>query len=430
MNRLINVAFMRRTLAREQRGQAFVLVAIALVAILGMAALAVDVGNLWTTRRQMQSAADAAAMAAVDSIEMTGGTTNITSWAQAAAAQNGFTDGSTTTASTHTVNVAVYNPPQSGVDVGASNAVQVVISQKQPTYFMRVLGSSAVDVSTEATGVAMSSGSCIFALDPTNSGAVTVGGGGILTSQCGLYDNSNSSSALTVSGGGSIVSPVVGVVGGTNLNGGGSTSPVTGIAAFGDPMSWVAEPTPASCTSYNTLIVNASTTLSPGTYCGGIKINSTGVTVNFNPGTYITDGGGLTVVSGATVNGSGVTFYLTGANKANSNPSSYGGVNIAGNTTVNLSAPCDSSGGGIPNMLFFQDRSETNGVASTINGGSGSTFSGIMYFPTTTLNYAGNSAQDGYTVIIAYDLSILGTTNVGDSYCSGGNPVQHAALVE
>jgi len=426
MKRKIGVAGLQRRLALRQRGQVIVFVTLALFAVLGMAALAVDVGNLWTTRRQMQSAADAAAMAAADSIELTGGTADITSWAQAAAAQNGFTNGSTTTASTNPVTVAVYHPPQSGVDVGASNAVQVVISQQQPTYFMRVLGDSAVSVSTTATGVVMSSGSCVYALDPSSTGAITVSGGGTLTSQCGVYDNAN----LTVSGGGSITSPVVGVVGTSTLNGGGSTSTVTGIAAFGDPMSWVPEPTPAPCTNYSTLIINSSTTLSPGTYCGGIKINSTGITVNFNPGTYITDGGGLTVVAGATVNGSGVTFYLTGANKANSNPSSYGGVNIAGNSTVNLTAPCDSSNGGIPNMLFFQDRSETNGVSSAINGGSGSSFSGVMYFPTTTLNYAGNSAQDGYTVIISYDLNITGTTNIGNSYCSGGNPVQHASLVQ
>lgn len=426
MRRFVSVAFMRRSLARKQRGQVFVLVSLALIAMLGMAALAIDVGNLWTTRRQMQSAADAAAIAGIDSIDTTGSYSYITTAAQLAASQNGFADGSTTTGSPYAVSVAVYNPPPSGPDAGASNAVQVVITQKQPTYFMRVLGQTTVDMSTVATGVSISSGSCIFALDPFNT-AVTVGGGGVLTSQCGLFDNSS----LSVSGNSVIAAPVVGVVDTATINGGGSTTPVTGIASFGDPLASVSEPTPANCTNYNTQIINGgTTTLNPGTFCGGIKITSTGTTVNFNPGTYIMDGGGLTIGAGSIVNGSNVTFYLTGANKSNGAASSYGGVTIDGAATVNLSAPCTSGTGGIQYMLFFQDRSETNGAASKINGGSGSSFSGVMYFPTTTLNYMGNSAQGGYTLIIADDLNITGTTSIGDSFCSGGNPVQHATLVQ
>jgi hypothetical protein len=31
---------------------------------------------------------------------------------------------------------------------------------------------------------------------------------------------------------------------------------------------------------------------------------------------------------------------------------------------------------------------------------------------------------------VADDLNITGTTTIGNSYCSGGNPVQHATLVQ
>jgi hypothetical protein len=40
---------------------------------------------------------------------------------------------------------------------------------------------------------------------------------------------------------------------------------------------------------------------------------------------------------------------------------------------VNFSSPCNSSSGGVPGMLFFQDRSETNGPGSTIVGSASST---------------------------------------------------------
>jgi Flp pilus assembly protein TadG len=430
MKQMFGVAGLQRRLALKQRGQVFALVALALFAILGMASLAVDVGNLWTTRRLMQNAADAAAMAGADEIAI-GGYSYVTSAAQAAAAQNGFTNGSTTIAGSGAVSIAVYNPPQAGPYTANANAVEVVISQKQPTYFMRVLGSSTVKVSTIATGLTVSGGSCVYALDPYASGTVSVGGNGIITSQCGIYDNSDNSSALVVSGGGTMTAPVVGVVGGTSINGGGSTTPITGIAAFGDPLSWVQEPTVSStCTTLGN--ITTSVTLNPGTYCGGIKIASSGVTVNFNPGTYVINGGGLTVVSGGTVNGTGVTFYLTGANKADSNPASYGGVNIAGGSTVNLSAPCNASSGGIPGMLFFQDRSITSGVSSVINGGSASTFSGAMYFPTTALSYAGSSGANQYTLLVSDTLNITGTTNIGNNYSClpGGSLIKNAALVQ
>jgi hypothetical protein len=151
--------------------------------------------------------------------------------------------------------------------------------------------------------------------------------------------------------------------------------------------------------------------------------------VTFNPGTYVIDGGGLTI-TGGTVSGSGVTFYLTGVNKAASNPQDYAGVNINGGT-VNLSAPCDNSGGGIEGMLFFQDRSITSGVGSVINGNTGSTFTGALYFPTTSLSYAGTSGADQYTYLVANTLTITGTTTIGNNYSclANGNLIKDAALV-
>ena len=54
---------MTRQPRQYQRGQAIVLIALSIVALTGMVALSVDVGNSFTQRRLMQTAADAAAMA-------------------------------------------------------------------------------------------------------------------------------------------------------------------------------------------------------------------------------------------------------------------------------------------------------------------------------------------------------------------------------
>jgi hypothetical protein len=409
----------------------FVTVSLALVALMGISALAVDVGDLWTTRRRMQNAADAAAMAGADEIAIGGSKTDVVAAARTASAQNGFTDDSATFASSSHVSVAVYQPPQSGPYATNPNAVQVIVSQTQPTYFIRVLGWQNVPVSTLAVGLTVSGGSCVYVLNPTASGAMTVTGTASLNSTCGLYDNSNNSSALIVSGSGVLQAPLVGVVGGTTVNGGGSTPPSTGIAAFGDPLAWVPQPAVGACTSYQMQNIGTITTLYPGLYCGGLKLNA-GANVTFMPGTYIINGGGLIVLAGATVTGSSVTFFLTGQNTSNGSPNAYGGVQIAGSTNVNLSAPCNSSSGGIEGMLFFQDRAMTNGTGSVINGGSTSYFSGALYFPTTSLSYSGSSGSNQYTLVVADTLTVAGTASINNNYgcLSNGSLIKNAALAQ
>jgi Flp pilus assembly protein TadG len=433
MLRRSGVASLRRRLKQRLSGQTFLLVSVALVVLLGMAALAVDVGDLWTTRRLMQSAADAGAVAGADEVAIGGTSTAITAAAKDAASHNGFADGGTRPGTTNTITVAVHNPPTSGPYSANSNAVEVDVSQTQPTYFMKVLGMRSVPVSTTAVAVTLGSGSCVYSLDPSASGATTVGGTAAVSSACGLYDNSTSSSALIVSGGGTITAPLVGVVGGTTVNGGGSTPPTTGIAQFGDPLAYIAAPTfdSSSCSSFHTQNISGAIT-APQIYCGGIHING-GNTVTFGAGLYVIDGGGITIDGGATVSGTGVTFYLTGANGTGSSAKNYSGVSINSTATVNLSSPCDGAASGIPGMLFFQDRSITNGAASSFNGAAGSTFNGGIYFPTTPVSYAGSSAVNGFTLIVADTLTFVGNSTVNNNVTSclaNGSLIKDAALVQ
>jgi Putative Tad-like Flp pilus-assembly len=380
----------------------------------------------------MQSAADAGAVAGADEVAIGGSSSAITTAAKDASSHNGFADGGTRPGTSNTITVAVHNPPTAGPYAANSNAVEVDVSEDQPTYFMRVFGWHSVPVSTTATAVTLGAGSCIYALDPSASGAITVGGTASVSSACGLYDNSTSSSALTVSGGGTITAPLVGVAGGTNINGGGSSPPTTGIAQFGDPLAYIAAPTVPSgtCSSYHTQSLSGPIT-APQTYCGGIHINA-GSTVSFGSGLYIIDGGGITIDGGATVTGSNVTFYLTGGNGSGNSPSNYSGVTINSTATVNLSAPCTASGGDVAGMLFFQDRSITNGHGSTINGAAGSTFSGAIYFPTTPLAYAGSTSANMFTLLVADTVSFLGSSTVGNDFSclASGSLIKDAALVQ
>jgi len=134
---------------------------------------------------------------------------------------------------------------------------------------------------------------------------------------------------------------------------------------------------PPSCGTQQFTIIGTSTTLdpstssTPGVLCfNGLRI-TTGATVTLLPGIYIIDGtNGLTVNAGATVTGSGVTFYL--ANDAQ--------FILSGNATPNLSAPLSGLYNGI---LFYQDPGDQTSVE--ISGGGGGSFNGIFYAPSSNV---------------------------------------------
>src|ERR1700741_1252457 len=94
---------------RDESGQALILVALGLTCILGFVGLATDVGVLLHAKRNLQIAADAAALAGANEINID--STKIVAAGKAASAQNGFTDGVNGT----TVNI--YPPPVDGPNI-------------------------------------------------------------------------------------------------------------------------------------------------------------------------------------------------------------------------------------------------------------------------------------------------------------------------
>ena len=106
-------------LSHKKRGIVAVLVAVSLIAILGIAALAIDAGKLLDDDRRLQAAADAAALAAADDLFTNyyangGADPNGTAAAMplSTAAADGYNNNGTT--NTVTVNI----PPTSGIAVG------------------------------------------------------------------------------------------------------------------------------------------------------------------------------------------------------------------------------------------------------------------------------------------------------------------------
>src|SRR5438552_135058 len=116
---------MRHVQSTKRKGAVVVLVALTLTLLLGIVAIALDGGLLLHDRRLVQTAADAAALAAVDDLYLNyqtaagldvGGTA--TAKARAVAAANGYANDGTVS------KVDVHIPPLSGPHTGRAGCAE------------------------------------------------------------------------------------------------------------------------------------------------------------------------------------------------------------------------------------------------------------------------------------------------------------------
>lgn len=385
-------------------GQLLVLTSISLIALIGFAAIAVDIGYMYTTRRAMQTAADAAAIAGANALQ----STNNANYQQAAsdvATLDGFSNGQNGV-------VVTVGTPTSGPYSGNASYVQVSISRAVPTFFLRVLGLNTLNVAAQAVAGTVPGTGCIYALDPSKSGALSLTGNFTINASCGVIDDSSSSSALSASGIGTVNTAYTGVAG--NYSSSGiitfTPTPQTSIAPAMDPLGGVAAPTVGTCTqaastnsgSYSYSGIASTLNLTPAVYAGGMSISGIVTTMNFATGSYgngITIGGNVGTANfnpGQYQNGSGTgaSISISGNTKAVFAAGSYtfcGPVSITGNNTVTLQ-PGLYQGGisitGNANVTFSPGTYILAGGGLSVTGNSTLTGTGVTFYDTSATGYS------------------------------------------
>jgi hypothetical protein len=430
-----------RRRASNEAGQVLLIMALAIVVLIGSLALAGDVGYWRYVRRNMQKAADAGAIAGATETIHSG---LIDFAAKADTAKNGFEDGK------KGVIVGVYNPPISGPlslphgdpyrdRPDSTHYVEVRISQIQPTFFSKIFNFTPPMVSVRAVAYAgLTNGdSCVYVLNPDDNRALNVVGASNVHADCDICVASKDPGALTVGGGSptnpsEVIAEGVSIAGGYVLNGANAKlEPLPGDEAYGarcsnplvgikPPEGWQAMP----CEKTN-YIAHDNTTLHPGRYCGGIKVLA-GVKVPFEDGLYIIDGGDgfNAAANGTTLIGKNVTFYNTGGG-----PYGDGKITINGNSATDLEAGAT----GYEGILFFQDPQNTQ--PAKFNGNSQTIMLGALYFPTALAEFEGqNDTTVGYTMIVADTLKFDGGATFHIENDNGGPsstpPVTKVVLVE
>jgi Flp pilus assembly protein TadG len=398
----------------QQQGAMVALLAIALPVLLGGVGMVIDTGSFYDLRRRVQSAADAAAIAAAQEARLHNGA-NVASSARYDAEEDRFADGTTPS-------VAVNQPPTLGHYKGDSDYVEVIVSAEAPLFFMSALTDREFTVRGRAVAGVTGSSACAWTLDKTAKHSFDATGTSRVTfTDCGVFVNSNDAQAARTTGSATVSAPSIDVVGGFAGNGFAPT-PRTGASQLGDPFAELPMPAVGSC-NYTNKKVNGTATLTPGVYCGGITINA-GAKVTLDPGLYVVRGGGISISSTATVAGDGVTFFNTGGASY-----AYDIITVNGGAAVTLTAP---SSGATKGILFFDDRAygASIGKKHTFNGGTSVNLTGAMYFANTDLHLVGNFTGAGNNMIlVAKNITINGNVDFVERDVDALPPVLASAKV-
>lgn len=390
---------------RRKDGAVLAYTAILMPIFLGFIALGFDIASWHLDKRRTQTMADSGAVAAAIAghraqveDDATPGEMDAASNAAVldAITRNGYDAGAGET-------YAVNRPPLTGQTEGQADAIEVVVRTPLPLLLSALLTTTEKFASSRAVALVAGGDSCLFALSPDEPGAIKLAGGAEVTLGCGVFANSTDVEAIQVVGGGCLTATEVITAGG--FIGDCIDPPVEQVTQQPDPLGALPEPEWSGCDFTARIRVNGSAdaTLSPGVYCNQVSINTSG-TVTFEPGTYIFDGGGISIASGATVIGHGVFFFFSENNGQSDN------FSIAAQAIVDFSAP-DS---GIYNGVFFyQDRDVATSINHNFTGGVTMEIDGIIYAPNQDINYSGgSSSRDSNTFIVASTINFTGQSTL------------------
>ena len=360
---------------RRQRGQTLVLFVIMLPGLLAVCALGLDAANLYVQRRQMQAAADLAALAGA---RLLPNATTATAKAQAIATTNGYP--STVTITT----------PYSG----DATKIEVRITHPVNTLFLPVLGVSQLDVSARGVGYQK-------ILPPTGTPFVLMAG----SNSC----SGNPSDSLQWLGSSGTITGLVQSNSGIKMTGssnswtGGTNYKCTG-AYSNTGSSNVISPAPVIAAelaypinyTWNDYCSSPTYYQASGTFDlaanGAWWVGGTKTSKRLNPGVYCADG-----ATGA------ITLNVQGTNATN--------VTLVARTSVKIT---DSSFFITPNKLGTAIAAYGTGQ-QTINMAAATGAAGVLFAPNGEANFStsGGGTYTGSIIAKTVKVSGNGMTIIG-----------------
>ena len=433
----------------DDKGIIIVMFALMLPLMVGFIGLGVEVAQWFGEKRNMQAAADAAAIAGAYEVNESRASQTKTI-AQREAENNGWDS----TSGTITVRNTQFDPtdPVSNsytTDYTTdASAVEVVLTWTLTPMFIGyfISGDVTINARAVATIVTGSTTACILALgDPSSPGgndpadAVKVAGSATVTmSGCNVATNSTDDKAVNVDSGLTVdciysAGGIDGTANTTECASPGKTNQQT----TSDPYD-TAPPTKPVATDFDNCDSAGDTSssdganykkpggsgpagppynLSPGVYCD-IEFGVNGETLTLAAGTYYIDRGDFDVKGGGIINGTaGVTIVLGDSTwdgiAGNAN---CGAFKVAGASFVDLTAPVTADNQPFTGLAIYRNSDCDKGEKIEFTGTTTSTILGAVYNPAHEIKVTGTGALNGTCLqIIGNTIEFTGDSGIGSS---------------
>ena len=335
-----------RASRRSESGTITIIATALLMTLMGMAALAVDLGFLYTRSRMMYAVADAAV--AIGMKDLAAGASN-----------------ATITTDVQTNYGGQYGAAYSITCTPSTNQVQVTVTHTYSLYFAKMLGFPSKQLTVTAIGTRNPDPPPILALGSGCGGGVTFNGQGAINVH-GDVESNGFIHFSTGSPGPNIMGNAVAGCGPVTKNGWDTVSGTVGTGGpFSDPFSPYVPP----CT------VGTTTTALP--WLGGLWNNST-TPPTFPAGVYCSNGDIQLIDPGAGFNATGVTLVSVGGTVSIQ-------VTAASTITPNAASP-----NGVVAYSTANTGTFPGDVAVTGPAGQMLTIGGALYAPNGTVNLQQN----------------------------------------
>lgn len=442
-----------KTTSTHERGQALVIIALAIIGLVAITALTIDGGNAYSDRRHAQNAADTAVLAAAQAKIRNPG--SMSTWKEAGrqrAEDNQYIDTDYTNgASSAKVNVEVYSCTESGSScpgpyAGDDEYIQVLITSVVDTYFAPVIGITTITNKVDAVSRASEpvptdwfDGNALVSTrtdcpgaPPDNEDPFTLGGSAdAFVIETGVWVNSACDEAFVQNGSASTLNTKTGVcvVGGSQSTTGVNPPPIENCSSQkpenyyqgispdpvcqtqgtitkvdnGPKKEWVATPGYFDSKDFPNASPAGTLRLQRGVYCirDGFVLNSnwfitTDLDNDFDPD----DPNEQDPANWHDAN-EGVMFVIEG-----------GPVTINGDSKMAVHA-ITSTDGGFPEswigyLFYVKDGSQV-----TLSGSSGSNYVGTIYAPSSHCVVQGSGGVLSFdTQIICYTVELTGNGNI------------------
>jgi len=421
----------------NDRGNMIVIAAAALPLLVGSAGLATDTIQWALWKRQIQRAADSAAIAGVyDRVEHKGATTN------------------TPTAITHDLSLNQHSgiTLQSGYPAvsypanaaGQQNQVRVTLAVRKELSFSSMFLAAAplIQATAQAAAVQNSGDFCVLSLQHNSKTGIQATGNASITMDCGMMTNSTATNAAAGQGSSSVTATTIAAAGGIQQSSNwtvGSYQPYS--PQLDDPYEDLDPkaadhdfdkcPSSGNAPSLTINNGNSGLSVSGGACYSSLSIQSNR-TLTLKDGIYVIDGGSVNIQG--TLNLTNAALLLT--NRSTSATATVGTIDMNSSGQINATEPSATISPKWAGMSIYQDRravdnSPTGNIQANspnkINGNSTNKITGVIYFPSQQVTYNGNGTGSATcTQFVAKRIYWSGNSGLNNFTKNCTNPNIHA----